>query len=152
MSEVALLPVTAARTKARARRGGAEPQPTWKLGDYIEAEMRARGITDQQELADIIGVNQSSVSRWLNGESKGPSGENMRKLADFLAMPIQELYLVKHRTPAPVTATALARDVSRLEGEVRELNTKLEKVEALLDVLVRLSGASPAAVAKARKG
>jgi transcriptional regulator with XRE-family HTH domain len=152
MSEVALLPVTAARTKTRARRGGVEPQPTWKLGDYITAEMRDRGITDQEELAAIIGVNQSSVSRWLNGESKGPSNENLRKLADFLGMPINELVLIKHRTPAPVSATALARDVSRLEGEVEKLNAKLEKVEALLDLLVRQAGASPAAVAKARKG
>lgn len=158
MDEVALLPVTAARSKTRDRGDTSPPrrQPTvdttnWKLGDYIVAEMRARGITDQSELGAILGVNQSSVSRWVNGESRGPSGENLRRLAEFLRMPIQELYLIKHRNPGPISATALEREVRSLQGEVEELNDKLERIEALVDVLTRAMGTAPTGP-KARRG
>lgn len=149
MEPIGLLPMTAARSKTRGR-GGDPPskrqQPpvdttNWKLGDYIVAEMRARGIEDQSELGALLGVNQSSVSRWINGESRGPSGDNLRRLAEFLRMPIQELYLVKHRNPGPISATALEREVRELQGEVEELNDKLQKIEALVDVLTRAMGA-----------
>lgn len=160
MTEVALLPMTAARSKPRAR-GASAPRakpagesPTWKLGDYIEAEMRARGITDQTELAAFMGVNQSSVSRWISGDSRGPSGDNMRRLSEFLRMPIQELYLIKHRNPGPISATVLEREVRRLEGqvaqqsdEISELNDQLRRIEARLDLLIQAKASTSAAKA-----
>lgn len=145
--------MTAARSKTRGRDNEPPPpkrqQPpvdttNWKLGDYIVAEMRARGIEDQTELGAMLGVNQSSISRWVNGESRGPSGDNLRRLAEFLRMPIHEVYGIKHRSPGPISATALEREVRSLQAEVEELNDKLERIEALVDVLTRAMGsASP---------
>ncbi len=51
--------------------------------DDIRRTMDRASIT-QVQLADILGVEQATVSRWLNG-SRSPSGDHARRLHDLIA-------------------------------------------------------------------
>ena len=59
-----------------------------QLGERIKARMKARGVT-QQELADMVGVGQSQISRILKGE-RGTDIETVKRIATALGESQQE--------------------------------------------------------------
>ena len=57
--------------------------------DNITKKMKEMGIS-QKELASLIGVSESAVSRWKAGENE-PSMKNLKKVADVLNCSVSEL-------------------------------------------------------------
>lgn len=60
-----------------------------QLGTNIKDLMRQRGVS-QQELANHVGVHQTSVSFWLKGD-KTPHFDTLEKIAEFLDTSVAEL-------------------------------------------------------------
>lgn len=53
-------------------------------------ELREKNGILQKELADMMGVNYVSVSKWENGKAS-PSEENLQKLAEYLGCEPEEI-------------------------------------------------------------
>ena len=60
-----------------------------KLGSNIKDLMRQKSVS-QQELANHVGVHQTSVSFWLKGE-KTPHFDTLEKIAEYLDTSVAEL-------------------------------------------------------------
>jgi transcriptional regulator with XRE-family HTH domain len=59
------------------------------IGTYIRQQRNKKRMS-QQELADLTGVSQPTISNW-ESESSHPDGEEIKKLADALNVPMEEL-------------------------------------------------------------
>ena len=60
------------------------------LGELIRKRRKELGLT-QTELANLVGVTASIISRLENGENKGTNIVNIKKLAEALCMSPNEL-------------------------------------------------------------
>ena len=54
------------------------------------AERRKEAGLTQKQLANLLGLKRSSISKWENGASK-PRAETLKKLADLLNCTVDEL-------------------------------------------------------------
>lgn len=62
-----------------------------EIGDRIKRERTAAGLT-QEQLAARIGVDKSAVGQWESVNSrKGITTQNLLKVADALAIPVNRL-------------------------------------------------------------
>lgn len=57
--------------------------------DNITKKRKEMGIT-QKELASLIGVSESAISKWKSGDNE-PSMKNLKKIADVLNCSMSEL-------------------------------------------------------------
>ena len=81
-------------------------------------ELREKNGILQKELADMMGVNYVSVSKWENGKTY-PTGENLRRLAEILhCEPEDILQDIKKEPQNSVELTAAEK---RLFDVIREL-------------------------------
>jgi transcriptional regulator with XRE-family HTH domain len=61
----------------------------YKFGENVYKILKAKGMK-QKELADAMGVNKESFSRWMNG-TRVPSIPMMLKMADILNVSMDRL-------------------------------------------------------------
>lgn len=96
----------------------------------LSARMAELGMT-QTDAAKALGVSQSRVSRWLNGQP--PSYERVPILARFLGVSEDEaLGLIYGATKQPRGRRSPSDRLDRVEEQLVELTTRLELVlEAL---------------------
>jgi transcriptional regulator with XRE-family HTH domain len=95
-------------------------QPQW---DLIDAAMRARGLYEDADLAEIVGVSGASVSRWRSGQS-GIEDENLRALAAGLGIPY--LKLCAPEEYAALEQSRATPERVEIDDEVFELPIRLE--------------------------
>lgn len=57
--------------------------------DNITKKRKEKGIS-QKELASLIGVSESAISKWKSGDNE-PSMKNLKKIADVLNCSMSEL-------------------------------------------------------------
>jgi len=62
-----------------------------RLGDLISAA-RARAGLNTTELADLVGVNQSNISRLESGKISSPGPVALTRLSEVLRLPLATLY------------------------------------------------------------
>lgn len=73
-------------------------QSQMSLGEWLGNKIVEHGMT-QTELAARVGVNQTQISSYLRGKRR-PSPETCRRLAEVLAVPVDEVLIVAgHRPP-----------------------------------------------------
>lgn len=60
-----------------------------KIGKFIAEMRKAKGLT-QEELAEKLGVNNRTISRWENGENM-PDISLYKPLCEILKISIEEL-------------------------------------------------------------
>lgn len=60
------------------------PKPALTFGEWLEDQMVAHGL-NQSDFAYSIGVNQSTVSNWLNNKAQ-PTRQNLRRIAAALGL------------------------------------------------------------------
>lgn len=131
------------------------------FSENLSRLMRARAL-NQQQLADALGVRQTTVSRWENGAV--PHKRTLRQLADFFEVAVDDL--LDGQKPGRVlkTATAVAlanahpgtqeekqelserpaADLGRREAHWRERARKAERELATLRAALRqLAGEPP---------
>lgn len=63
--------------------------PTERLADQLRARMEAHHLGTHEELAEALGVSQSTATKWLNGSA--PADEHAPKLARFLDVDLSEV-------------------------------------------------------------
>lgn len=73
--------------KDARRRPSISPSP---FGDFLRGVMAAHGHESVADLVRLLEIEQSSVSRWLQGVSE-PSLDNLRKIAGKLGTNLGEL-------------------------------------------------------------
>ena len=56
------------------------------------AEARAAKRMSQKELADLLGVKNSTISMYESGD-RDPSTKNFKKMAEILEVPMEQLVL-----------------------------------------------------------
>ncbi|SFA38186.1 Transcriptional regulator, contains XRE-family HTH domain [Rhodococcoides kroppenstedtii] len=89
--------------------------------------MQVKGI-DQITLANAAGYNKSVVSNWVNGRTKVPSLEALRRTAEALQVPMGEaLVAAEYITADEIGATTLPADLASVDtGElIREIGARL---------------------------
>lgn len=91
----------------------------------IVKELRKKQNIQQKELALIIGVAQPTVSEWETGK-KDPSGERLRKLADFFG--VDEIVILG-RNAIP-TRTELSEETQIVCGGMNKM-TKEQQQQTL---------------------
>lgn len=68
-----------------------------KFGRWLRAEIRSRGMT-QAAFAKKIGVSDTSVSRWVNGDK--PKAEHIDAIADVLVLDFDFVFTMAGIRPA----------------------------------------------------
>lgn len=109
---------------------------------YLQAAMNAARISNGARLAEMSGIGQSLVSRWLNGKSI-PSIENLRAIAEPLGVPMRDLVIrAGHMTseefgleeePTPPTGRHSIEDEIRADPRIRD-----DRKEVLIGLLESL--------------
>lgn len=85
----------------------------------ITAARIEKGLT-QQRLADMLGVNRSTLALWESGRIV-PSAANVRKLASVLDLPSDLLgSITRHRGPVRYTRSEAESLLSRLDFIVQQ--------------------------------
>lgn len=85
-----------------------------KLRSALEkSELTAR------DLADRIGIHESTVSLWLSG-GRTPRMKNLEKMAQALGIEMAELWEGPEATPANATQQAVLDDMAAMTPEQQE--------------------------------
>jgi len=61
------------------------------VGDRVRQEMRRQKIRNVRALADLAGVDRSTLSRIVRDVTKEPTNENLRRLARGLSVSVDYL-------------------------------------------------------------
>lgn len=97
-----------------------------QIGGRIRALREARGLT-QDELGDLVGVREKTISRWENGKHQAVLG-NARALAAALGVDVQD---ITGHLPAPLGLGASEDQVELMaiefRGHVHEILTGLNR-------------------------
>ena len=64
---------------------------TIKIGNYIREKREQKGYT-QEQLAEIVGVSNKTISSWENGKASTIKMENLEKLAHAFDVSVYEIY------------------------------------------------------------
>lgn len=97
------------------------------LAHRLRAEMRRRKIT-QEDLAELIGVNPVTLSRWMNGHA-APDDANLKRISELLT-PRVSVAVLRREVSSPVTPSALLSSDSE-GGVVRDFQALLWSFERL---------------------
>jgi len=83
--------LTCMMAAATRRRRVERAEPTVNtFGEFLRKVMETHQCTSVAELVRLIGVDQSSVSRYLTGQNE-PTLDNLRKIASSLGMTLGDL-------------------------------------------------------------
>lgn len=105
------------------------------LGGRLRTARRSAGLT-QKQLAEALGVESITVSRWERGVTT-PSLPRLRRIAEITETTVSDL------VRAPDAATAHAVELAALREELAETRELVDRVARSLEQLARLrSGAS----------
>lgn len=99
-------------------------------------ELREKNGILQKELADMMGVNYVSVSKWENGKAS-PSEENLQKLAEILHCEPEKI--LEDTKKDPVTTIELSAGEKKLIQAIREIAPDKRDV-ALLTAEIAIRG------------
>ncbi len=115
----------------------AEQPGSQKPVEHFLRQWRERAGLDQEQLADLMGVEQATVSRWENGE-RGFTQKRAREAAAHLGCTAEDiLFRTPPNTPEPPSARGLFDSVPANEITVRP---KLREPKDKLRVLGRGHG------------
>jgi transcriptional regulator with XRE-family HTH domain len=106
--------------------------------DWVRNVRLRKGLT-QDELAEGVGVSQTTVSQWESGRNK-PTLANLKALSNFLHEPLDELMVFigtrpsdEHETETPQSTKTIRRLTVKLELlDVEGLDQVEDYVEYLL--------------------
>lgn len=96
----------------------------------------------QREMADAIGVHESTLSKWLTEDPEkhvdpNPVLDDLDALSDALGIPVHQLVSQAHpppQRPEPrVDATKLAKVLARFERRLGEVMQDAREAAGLLD-------------------
>lgn len=93
---------------------------------WLREGLSARSI-DHQQLARRLGLNRSSVSRWLSGRSR-PSPANLRLLAETLDERLEVLYRLAGYPADLGELSALTADELELISNYRRLSAEQKRM------------------------
>lgn len=93
------------------------------------AEARVAADLTPRELADHLGVKQSTIARWESGE-RSPRGQRVSKLAGILGVSLSWILVGRGVEPA-----ASIDDVVQLRAELRLARDRLDDVVSELAVI-----------------
>lgn len=99
-------------------------------------ELREKNGILQKELADMMGVNYVSVSKWENGKSS-PSEENLQKLAEILHCEPEKI--IEDIKKGPENSIELSAGEKKLIQAIREIAPDKREV-ALLTAEIAIRG------------
>jgi transcriptional regulator with XRE-family HTH domain len=114
-----------------------EAQENGGVGVRLRASRRAAGLT-QKQLAEAIGVEAITVSRWERGVTM-PSLPRLRHIAEITETTVSDL------VRAPDAMTGQAAELAALREELAETRELVDRVARALERLARpRSGTSSA--------
>lgn len=94
------------------------------LGERLEAERRRRGMTLTDFARDVLGIDQSLVSRYING-GRSPGLRNARRIAAALGLSPGELEeLVPERPRVPDEEASLRAELGRVRAMLEDLHAR----------------------------
>lgn len=85
----------------------------------LRAALEKRGIT-QRDLAELIPMNESTVSLWLSG-ARTPRMKNLERLAQALGIEMAELWEGPEATPVNAVQQAMIDEMGQLEDSQQEI-------------------------------
>lgn len=111
------------------------------MGGRLRTARRSVGLT-QKQLAEALGVESITVSRWERGVTS-PSLPRLRRIAEITETTVSDLVRV------PDAATAHAVELAALREELAETRELVDRVARTLDQLARSrSGADSPSVSR----
>jgi transcriptional regulator with XRE-family HTH domain len=111
------------------------------VGGRLRTARRSVGLT-QKQLAEALGVESITVSRWERGVTS-PSLSRLRRIAEITETTVSDLVRV------PDAATAHAVELAALREELAETRELVDRVARALDQLARSrSGADSPSVSR----
>ena len=99
------------------------------MGGRLRVARRSVGLT-QKQLADKLGVESITVSRWERGVTS-PSLPRLRRIAELTETTVSDL------VRAPDTATAQAVELAALREELAETRELVDRVARTLERLAQ---------------
>jgi len=100
-----------------------------EVGGRLRTARRSAGLT-QKQLADELGVESITVSRWERGVTT-PSLPRLRRIAELTGTTVSDL------VRAADAATAQSVELAALREELAETRAIVDRVARTLDQLVR---------------
>jgi len=112
-----------------------------EVGGRLRTARRSAGLT-QKQLAEALGVESITVSRWERGVTS-PSLPRLRRIAEITETTVSDLVRV------PDAATAHAVELAALREELAETRELVDRMAWTLDQLARSrSGADSPSVSR----
>jgi transcriptional regulator with XRE-family HTH domain len=109
------------------------------FGTHLKRIRESRGMTVNQ-LAMYSGISSASVSRYESGERNAPKPENIKKLAEALKYPYEELMtLAGHLKATEEKKTSFLTDPQKLELYEAIEGSSKETQKIILDLVKRLN-------------
>jgi transcriptional regulator with XRE-family HTH domain len=105
------------------------------VGARLRVARRTAGLT-QKQLADQLGVESITVSRWERGVTT-PSIPRLRRIADITQTTVSDL------VRAPDAPTAHGAELAALREELAETRALVDRIASALERLGQPSNASP---------
>lgn len=108
-------------------------------GEYLRALLKRAGVT-QTELADRLGIQQTSVSVWVRGKGR-PEVDRIIAIAHALEMDPAELLLVwwpQFSNISDVTVPEVVLTADKVDGRLKLIATITEMTEEDADHLLEL--------------
>ena len=109
------------------------------VGGRLRTARRSAGLT-QKQLADELGVESITVSRWERGATS-PSLTRLRRIAELTGTTVSDL------VRAPDAASAHSVELAALREELAETRELVNRVARTLDQLARARSAPGSASA-----
>jgi transcriptional regulator with XRE-family HTH domain len=110
-----------------------------RLGVALRERRRELGLTTTQ-VAEMVGVRQSAVSKWENGASL-PDDDRLDAIAQFLGVSRADVVLMRDGTPSAPTLGAGRADA--IEARLDRVELQLgQMIELLRDLDRRIQGTS----------
>ena len=111
-----------------------------RLGVALRERRRELGLTTTQ-VAELVGVQQSAVSKWENGASL-PDDDRLDAIAQFLGVSRADVLLMRDGTRAEPALGADRADA--IEARLDRVELQLgQMIELLRDLDRRIQGTSP---------
>lgn len=108
-----------------------------EFGDRIRQLRRQQGFT-LRELASLVGINFTYLSKIETGSGQPPSEETIRSLADFLQTDADELILLADKLPRDFERDLLSKPEAQVADLYRSMRGKTYTEEEWSEVLKQL--------------
>ena len=106
-----------------------------KLGELIRTQREKLSIT-QNQLAGLIGINHSTISRWERGLTKDIKRAQICLLSKYLYIPIDTILGLSNETSTEDLEVVKKR--ISIQSKLENINdkSKLENIEKIIDALM----------------